>query len=100
EALGNIYQVSNQMTLGEPEKEIVEKLCKVVQQMLEHEVNARQKLLEEKPKVLLNHIGRAFGVLALAHSISSKEAMNLLSLTRLAHDLKMFPAVPRALFDA
>ncbi|MBL9136570.1 MAG: protein arginine kinase [Verrucomicrobiales bacterium] len=99
EALGNIFQVSNQMTLGESEAEIVERLSKVVHQMIEHELNARQKLLEEKPKVLFNHIGRAFGVLSNAHSISSKEAMNLLSLVRLAHDLKMFPSIPRALFD-
>src|SRR4029434_1104899 len=77
EALGNIYQVSNQMTLGEPEKEIVEKLSKVVHQMIEYESNARQKLLEEKPKMLLNHIGRAYGILSNAFSISSKEAMNL-----------------------
>ncbi|MBX3744675.1 MAG: protein arginine kinase [Verrucomicrobiae bacterium] len=99
EALGNIFQVSNQMTLGESELEIVERLSKVVHQMIEHELNARQKLLEEKPKVLFNHVGRAFGILANAHSISSKEAMNLLSLVRLAHDFKMFPTVPRALFD-
>lgn len=99
EALGNIFQVSNQMTLGESEPEIVERLSKVVHQMIEHETNARQKLLEEKPKVLLNHIGRAFGVLSNAFSISSKEAMNLLSLVRLGHDLKLFPDQPRALFD-
>ncbi len=99
EALGNIFQVSNQMTLGESEIEIVERLSKVVNQMIEHERNARQKLLEERPKVLFNHIGRAFGILSNAHSISSKEAMNLLSLVRLAHDLSMFPAVPRALLD-
>lgn len=99
EALGNIFQVSNQMTLGETEAEIVERLSKVVHQMIEHELNARQKLLEEKSKVLHNHIGRAFGILANAYSISSKEAMNLLSLVRLGHDLRMFPGVPRALFD-
>lgn len=99
EALGNIFQVSNQMTLGESEADIVERLNKVVHQMIEHEVNARQKLFEEKPKVLCNHVGRAFGILANAYSISSKEAMNLLSLVRLAHDLKMFPSVPRALID-
>jgi protein arginine kinase len=99
EALGNIFQVSNQMTLGESEVEIVERLSKVVNQMIEHERNARQKLLEERPKVLFNHIGRAFGILSNAHSISSKEAMNLLSLVRLAHDLSMFPGVPRAALD-
>ena len=99
EALGNIFQVSNQMTLGESELEIVERLSKVVNQMIEHERLARQKLLEERPKVLFNHIGRAFGILSNAHSISSKEAMNLLSLVRLAHDLSMFPGVPRAALD-
>lgn len=99
EALGNIFQVSNQMTLGESELEIVERLSKVVHQMIEHELNARQKLLEERPKVLFNHIGRAFGILSNAHSISSKEAMNLLSLVRLSHDLGMFPGVARALLD-
>lgn len=99
EALGNLFQVSNQMTLGETEAEILERLSKVLQQMIEHELNARQKLIEEKPKVLFNHVGRAFGVLSNAYSISSKEAMNLLSLIRLAHDMGMFPGSPRSLFD-
>jgi protein arginine kinase len=87
------------MTLGETEAEILERLSKVLQQMIEHELNARQKLIEEKPKVLFNHVGRAFGVLSNAYSISSKEAMNLLSLIRLAHDMGMFPGAPRSLFD-
>ena len=80
EALGNVFQVSNQMTLGENETAIVERLEKVLAQIIEHEENARQTLLEKKPKVVFNHIGRAYGILANAHSISSKETMNLLSL--------------------
>ena len=80
EALGNVFQVSNQMTLGESETTIVERLEKVLSQIIEHEENARQTLLEKKPKVVFNHIGRAYGILANAHSISSKETMNLLSL--------------------
>lgn len=99
EALGNIFQVSNQMTLGETEQEIVERLTKVLAQLIEHEENARQSLLEEKPKVLFNHIGRAYGILANAHSISSKETMNLLSLMRLGVDLGLFPGTERALVD-
>ncbi len=90
EALGNIFQVSNQMTLGEIETDIVERLNKVLAQLIEHEENARASLLEKKPKVLFNHIGRAYGVLANAHSISSKETMNLLSLMRLGVDLGLF----------
>ena len=99
EALGNVFQVSNQMTLGEGEVEIVERLSKVVAQLIEHEENARRKQIEKSPKTVLNHIGRAYGVLANAHSISSKETMNLLSLMRLGIDLGLFPGVERAVVD-
>jgi len=99
EALGNVFQVSNQMTLGENEITIVERLDKVLSQIIEHEENARQTLLEKKPKVVYNHIGRAYGILANAHSISSKETMNLLSLMRLGVDLGLFPGMERALVD-
>jgi len=99
EALGNVFQVSNQMTLGESETAIVERMEKVLAQIIEHEENSRASLLEKKPKTVFNHIGRAYGVLANAHSISSKETMNLLSLLRLGVDLEMFPGVDRSLAD-
>lgn len=99
EALGNVFQVSNQMTLGEAESAIVERLEKVLAQIIEHEENARATLLEKKPKMVYNHIGRAYGILANAHSISSKETMNLLSLMRLGVDVGLFPGVDRSLVD-
>ncbi len=99
EALGNVFQVSNQMTLGESEMEIVEKLNKVLAQIIEHEENARALLLEKKPKAVYNHIGRAYGTLANAHSISSKETMNLLSMMKLGVDLNLFPDLERWLVD-
>src|SRR5215472_16766839 len=99
EALGNVFQVSNQMTLGEAETAIVERLEKVLSQIIEHEENARATLLEKKPKMVYNHIGRAYGILANAHSISSKETMNLLSLMRLGVDLGLFPDTSRSLVD-
>jgi protein arginine kinase len=99
EALGNVFQVSNQMTLGESESAIVERLEKVLAQIIEHEENARAALLEKKPKMVYNHIGRAYGILANAHSISSKETMNLLSLMRLGVDVGVFPGVDRSLVD-
>jgi protein arginine kinase len=55
--------------------------------------------LEKKPKMVFNHIGRAYGILANAHSISSKETMNLLSLMRLGVDLGLFSGVDRSLVD-
>jgi protein arginine kinase len=99
EALGNVFQVSNQMTLGETEITIVERLEKVLSQIIEYEDNARATLLEKKPKMVLNQIGRAYGVLANAHIITSKEAMNMLSFVRLGVDLGMFPGLDRALTD-
>ena len=99
EALGNVFQVSNQMTLGETEGEIVERLNKVLLQIVDHEENARIKLMESKPKMVYNHIGRAYGILANSHSISSKETMNLLSLLRLGMDMKLFPGASQALIN-
>ncbi|MCP5515721.1 MAG: protein arginine kinase [Verrucomicrobiales bacterium] len=99
EALGNVFQISNQMTLGDSEEEIVERLNKVVAQVIEHETDARGLLLEKKPKSVFNHVGRAYGILANAHSVSSKEAINLLSLFRLGIDLGLFADTPRGLTD-
>lgn len=99
EALGNVFQVSNQMTLGETELAIVERLEKVLAQIIEYEDNARASLVEKKPKTIFNHIGRAYGVLANSYIIASKEAMNMLSFLRLGVDLGMFPGADRSLTD-
>jgi protein arginine kinase len=99
EALGNVFQVSNQTTLGEKESDVIDRLNKVILQIIEHEENARMTLLEKKPKVVYDQIGRAFGVLTNAHTISSKEALNLLSLIRMGVDLEFFPATTRTVVD-
>ena len=49
--------------------------------------------------MVYNHIGRAYGILANSHSISSKETMNLLSLFRLGIDLGLFPGSRAALTE-
>jgi len=99
EALGNVFQVSNQMTLGEPEASIVERMEKVLSQIIEHEENARASLVEKKAKTLFNQIGRAYGNLTNAHIISSKETMNLLSLMRSGVDLELFPKAEKSVVD-
>ena len=99
DASGSIFQISNQMTLGESEKDIVKRLQSVLQSIVEHELNARAKLLEDEPAKLPDKIGRAFGILRHGHIISSSEAMNLLSLVRLGVDLGYFPASQRVVID-
>jgi len=99
EALGHIFQVSNQMTLGESEADIIERIHKVVLQIIEHEENARQTLLQSKSQELYNHIGRAYGILAHAHIVSSKETMNQLSLMRLGSKLDLFEGLETTVLD-
>src|ERR1700743_1873591 len=91
EALGNLFQVSNQTTLGEKEDDIIARLHKVIEQIIEHEQNARQMLLQKKPNTLLDHIGRGYGILRHAYSMNSKEALNLRSFMKLGIDRGFFP---------
>ncbi|MCB1234613.1 MAG: protein arginine kinase [Verrucomicrobiae bacterium] len=95
EALANLFQVSNQTTLGTSETQIIEHLDRVIHQMIENEENARFKLIEEKPVMLQDQIGRAFAILRYSHIIPSKEALNLLSLIRLGIDLEIFDSDER-----
>jgi protein arginine kinase len=90
EALGNLFQISNQMTLGEREPEILARLDKVISEIVRHEINARATLLEKSSRMLYDQIGRAYGVLAHARVISSKECMNLLSMIQLGVTLGAF----------
>ena len=77
--------------LGEKEEDIIARLHKVIEQIIEHEQNARQMLLQKKPNTLLDHIGRGYGILRHAYSMNSKEALNLLSFMKLGIDLGFFP---------
>ena len=78
-AYGNLYQVSNQVTLGLTEKEIIEKVKNIVNQIAEHEKQARKKLLENNRDYIEDKIYRAYGILKYARTISSKEAKSLIS---------------------
>jgi protein arginine kinase len=91
EAMGNLFQISNQTTLGEKEDEIISRLTKVIETIIEKEHDARQMLIRKKPDTLWDQIGRAYGVLTYAHAMTSKEALNLLSIMKLGVDLGAFP---------
>ena len=91
EATGSIFQISNQQTLGESEETIISRLRSILQAIIEQEENARLKIIEQKSDKLFDKMGRAYGILRHGHLLSSDEAMNLLSLMRLAVDLGMMP---------
>jgi protein arginine kinase len=99
EAMGNLFQVSNQTTLGEKEDQIIGRLHKVIETLIQRETQARENLLATKRTTLLDQIGRAYGILTHAYSISSKEALNLISVLRLGIDLGFFPEEGRAIIN-
>ena len=99
DASGSIFQISNQTTLGESEEEILKRLTSVLQSIIEHELNAREKLLEADAGKLFDKIGRAYGIMQNSHLLNSSEAMNLLSLIRLGIDLGGFPDANRSTID-
>jgi protein arginine kinase len=99
DASGSIFQISNQTTLGESEDEIIKRLASVLQSIIEHELNARAKLLEADSGKVFDKIGRAYGILQNSHLLSSSEAMNLLSLIRLGVDLGVFSDAFRSVID-
>lgn len=100
EAMGNLFQVSNQTTLGEKEEEIINRLSKVIERVIEQEQRARETLLQKKRVTLIDQIGRAYGILNNAYSMTSKEALNFLSFIRLGVDLGFFPSECRLPADA
>jgi protein arginine kinase len=99
EAMGNLFQVSNQTTLGETEDQIIERLNKVIETLIQRESQARANLMETKRTVLMDQVGRAYGILGNACSVASKEALNLLSVMRLGVDLGFFPEQGRAVIN-
>jgi protein arginine kinase len=93
EALGQLYQVSNQVTLGQSEEEILDNLQGVVRQMIEHEQIARRRLQEMSLTQLEDRVHRSYGTLAHARIIDSNEAMKRLSDVRLGVDMGLIVGV-------
>jgi protein arginine kinase len=90
---GNLFQISNQSTLGESEVQIIERLNTVITQIISHEKSCRNTLLADKKYFLLDHVGRAYGILRHAYTLSSEEALNSLSDLRIGVDMNMFNSV-------
>jgi len=99
ESLGDLFQISNQSTLGESEEDIIHRLERVINQVANHERNARMKMVQEDSDILTNKIGRAYGLLRHAHMFDSKEAFTHISILRLGADLGYFPEGTMQLCD-
>ncbi|RYD03181.1 hypothetical protein N752_20300 [Desulforamulus aquiferis] len=94
QATGNLFQVSNQVTLGLTEDEIIDNLVMVTMQLVTQERAARRTLYKEQKNHIEDRVWRAYGLLNYARIMSSTDAMALLSDLRLGVDLEIIPGVP------
>ncbi len=87
EAYGNYFQISNQVTLGYSEEEIVDNLERIMRQIIEQEQAARKSLVINQRQLLEDRVFRAAGILKSARLITTEETLNQLSSIRLGVDL-------------
>ncbi|MFA1641903.1 protein arginine kinase [Chryseomicrobium aureum] len=99
EALGNVYQVSNQVTLGKAEVEILQELKGLTTQLIEKEREAREALLSHSRITLEDKLFRSLGTLRYARMLTTEEAAQCLSDVRLAIDLAIIRNVNKTILN-
>jgi len=87
EAYGNMYQLSNQVTLGKSENDIVLSIKTIGYQIMEQERRLRTELLAKNSHKLEDRIMRSYGILRFARNLSSDEALQRLSDIKLGINL-------------
>jgi len=97
--IGNLFQISNQTTLGETEEEIIEKLNNVAMQLIGKERNMRNKLVMGKKIEIEDKIYRSLSILRSSRIMSSKEAMRLLSDVKMGVAMNMIDEVDHNLIN-
>lgn len=93
QAMGDFYQISNQITLGRSEVDLIKQVGDVVPVLIDYERRARDFLMQESQESLHDRVSRAFGILSTAQTISSEETMHLLSSVRMGVNLGLIPDV-------
>ncbi len=83
EVMGNLFQISNQTTLGRSERDSIESLERVTRQIIETEERARERLMRDARIQIEDKVWRAYGTLRYCRSIHSREVINLCSAVRL-----------------
>lgn len=91
EALGNIYQISNQATLGRTEEEILKTVLAVGNQLAEKEETLRERALQENRIAMEDRVFRAQGLLMNARRMDLKEFYGLWSSLRTGMLMDMVP---------
>lgn len=88
-ALGDFFQISNQITLGKSEAAALSDIRAVIQEIIKYERTARSTLMREARQNVLDKVARSLGTLQSATMMTSEETMELLSSVRLGVHLKL-----------
>ena len=99
EAQGNFFQLSNQVTLGRSEDDLIDNLERIINQIISRERSARKLLYLNNREALNDKIWRAYGTLKSAYIITSAETIDLLSIIRLGVDLEIITDIDRKLVN-
>lgn len=95
EAMGNVFQISNQISMGITEDDIVDNIERITNQLISREDATRKMLLSKNKEGLVDRVSRAYGTLKSAHIINSNETVALLSAIRLGVDLGIIKNMDR-----
>ncbi|HTF87873.1 MAG TPA: ATP--guanido phosphotransferase [Planctomycetota bacterium] len=93
-AHGDFYQVSNQVTLGRSEEQLVGELGEIVPAIVRFERSVRSALLEDNRAGLVDRVSRSYGMLRTARSMTTDTALAHLSNLRLGVHLKLWEGAP------
>jgi Arginine kinase len=93
ESVGDIYQISNSVTLGRTESDLSSNLKSVCRQVIERERMVRESLLKDSKIQLEDRVCRSYGILSQARMLSTQEALKLLSDVKLGVELGIIPKI-------
>lgn len=96
---GNLFQISNQITLGESEIDIIQKLKNIVRQLITNERHAREKIYKFNKIKMEDKVYRSLGILKNARIMNSKEAMELLSDIKLGIEMNIVEKIDRKIIN-
>lgn len=99
QASGNFFQISNQVSMGHSEVEIIENINGLIRQIIEQEGQAREVLVSKSKAVIEDRVNRSLGILKSAYIISSQETIELLSMVRLGVDVGLVKNLDRRVIN-
>jgi protein arginine kinase len=94
EVMGNFFQLSNSAALGTPEESMVHGLREMVLKVIAYERRSREMLFRKAQRLLEDKVWRAYGLLRYSRSVSTKEALSLISAVRLGVGAGLVRDVP------